>query len=148
VPACGRGRTLKRSHRPGGFSDGALAPGGARRNKPAALRALAGSKVRPHHRERAEPTFRVVALGTPPDTLGGVGTAYWAYYGDLLERPRVLTEGDRDALFDFCFAEQRMWLTGVLRQVRGFRPPRGSWLGALRLMRRVAACTGRLWMRV
>jgi phage terminase small subunit len=118
---------------------GGIGSGGARRNKPAALRAVSGSRVRPHHRERPEPTFRVVTLGTPPDTLDAVGAAYWAHYGDVLERSRVLTEGDRDALFDFCFAAQRMAeLRAAARDgehVKGWDMQYRQWQQIARLLR-------------
>lgn len=77
--------------------------GGARNNKPAALRQAHGSRVRPHHRPSDVPPGPTEPLDAPvglsPDAL-----AFWAYYSPLLAAVGVLTPRDRDALVDYCEA--------------------------------------------
>jgi P27 family predicted phage terminase small subunit len=70
------------------------------RPKPKALRALQGSRERPHH--RPEPAFAVGA--NPPPSLTDQERTYWDYYAPRLIRTGVLTEADREVLRLFCEA--------------------------------------------
>lgn len=75
--------------------------GGPRRNKPAALRALHGSKTRPRHGK--EPSFAPMSVEAP-STLTEIERAFWSYYQPILSAGNVLTAGDRDTLRRYCEA--------------------------------------------
>jgi hypothetical protein len=69
--------------------------GGARRNKPAALRSLHGSRERPRHSH--EPSFDPLDPAVPAG-LSESEAKDWAYYARVLGAGRVVTAGDRDTL--------------------------------------------------
>jgi P27 family predicted phage terminase small subunit len=76
--------------------------GGPRRNKPAALRDVQGSRKRPNQRP-AVALEAVTVLEAPPG-LTEAELAFWSYYTPLLTAVRVLTAADRDVLADYCRA--------------------------------------------
>jgi P27 family predicted phage terminase small subunit len=84
--------------------------GGARRNKPEALRALHGSRTRPRHRGSI-PVDPVETLEPPPE-LTDLEREHWAYYERKLTKTKVLTSLDRDALANYCIAN------GQIREIR------------------------------
>ena len=77
-----------------------------RKPKPAAIRALHGSRTRDHHRDALSPD----PVETPPRTIpppaGLVATErrYWDQFAPLLTGARVLTPADVETLADYCRA--------------------------------------------
>jgi len=74
--------------------------GGARQNKPTAVRKLHGSRSRPRHR-------RIVDLSpvdglVPPPGLTDDELVFWRHYEPLLASVKVLTAADRDTLAHHC----------------------------------------------
>jgi len=80
---------------------GGTGSGGARSNKPAALRELHGSRKRPRH--KPEPKYQPASLAVP-DGLTEPEAGHWRRYAGLLVRSKVLTEADQSSLIDFCRA--------------------------------------------
>lgn len=80
--------------------------GGARRNKPTALRVLQGN---PGKREinDAEPVPDVVEDLKPPTGLDRYGKESWKRNAPVLQRLNLLTEADIDALMAYCMAYSR-----------------------------------------
>jgi phage terminase small subunit len=76
--------------------------GGARRNKPEALRTRDNSRKRPRHRP-AVALEAVTALAVPSD-LTPSEAAFWRYYEGVLAGVKVLTAADRDTLRNHCIA--------------------------------------------
>src|SRR5262245_4855200 len=81
-----------------------------RHNKPAGLRALHGSKVRPRHRDRVDAA--PVASLEPPPGLSREELDVWAFYAPALARLKVLTTLDREALAQVCIG------TCQIREIR------------------------------
>ena len=79
--------------------------GGARRNKPAALRVIEGSRVRPRH--KFEPRV-LPQVPEPPEHLNERELALWHYYAKLLGDAKMLTLQDRDCLSQYCEARARI----------------------------------------
>lgn len=79
--------------------------GGPRSNKPAALRAVQGSRKRPHHHTepRVEPREPVA-----PEHLTTTEAALWSYYAPRLAAVKVLSELDRDTLTQFVEARAQI----------------------------------------
>lgn len=75
------------------------------RTKPAALRVLHGSRMRPYHRTQASGT---VAPVDPPAHMTDEERALWDYYHPLLTASRVMTADDRDTLTQFCEARAQV----------------------------------------
>ncbi len=78
-----------------------------RRPKAAAIRVLHGSRTRPHHRERQEPTLRPEVPASPRH-LTGDEQELWDYYAPLLGASRVMTAQDRETLVQFCEARAQV----------------------------------------
>lgn len=76
--------------------------GGPRRNKPAALRSLHGSKRRPHHRPAVD--IKPASTMSMPPGLTRSERQFFRYYLRELVAVRVLTRLDRDALVNFARA--------------------------------------------
>jgi phage terminase small subunit len=78
-----------------------------RKPKPAAVRALHGSRTRPHHRD--DPTIldaaaaETVAIAAPRG-LTPAERVYWCQFATLLATARVLTPADVETLADYCRA--------------------------------------------
>lgn len=77
--------------------------GGDRRSKPAALRAIDGSKKRARHVETVEVEMPAATFAAPAD-LSAAELEVWAYYFPKLEAAGILKDGDRDALANYCTA--------------------------------------------
>src|SRR4051794_28731039 len=79
-----------------------------RKRKPAALRALHGSKARPYHNEEPViPGSESPFTGeTPPAPTGLVKDErkYWNQFAPLLAGAKVLTPADAETLADYCRA--------------------------------------------
>lgn len=80
-----------------------------RKPKPAAIRALHGSRVRPHHHD--EPEIPDVtdehgrpAVLAPPAGLVKAERKYWHTFAPLLAAAKVLTPADVETLADYCRA--------------------------------------------
>lgn len=80
-----------------------------RKPKPAAVRALHGSRTRAHHRDRLpttedpEPSPAPVVIA-PPRRLVKAERVYWHIFAPLLTGARVLTPADVETLADYCRA--------------------------------------------
>ena len=80
-----------------------------RKQKPAAIRALHGSRTRPHHAD--EPTIPaddapITASGVPeaPHGLTKGERRYWGQFAPLLAGAKILTPADVETLADYCRA--------------------------------------------
>jgi P27 family predicted phage terminase small subunit len=93
--------------------------GGARHNKPAAIRALHGSKTRPRHAH--VPEAPPVAELPPPPGLTPLERQHWEYYAPKLAAIRVLSALDLDALQAFCVAAAQMKEIRAQQQTPGYR---------------------------
>jgi P27 family predicted phage terminase small subunit len=79
--------------------------GGPRSNKPAALRAIQGSRTRPRHKR--EPKARPVELEAPRH-LTELERTLWEYYAPRLAGVKVTTELDRETLTQFVEARAQV----------------------------------------
>lgn len=81
-----------------------------RKPKPAAIRALHGSRTRPHHRDELPPEEDIAQGATsaastviaPPGALVKEERAYWHRFAPLLAGAKVLTPADVETLADYC----------------------------------------------
>ena len=78
-----------------------------RKPKPAALRALHGSRTRPHHHDL--PTISPAIAADPvaiaaPRGLTPAERRYWQQFASLLGTARVFTPADTETLADYCRA--------------------------------------------
>ena len=89
----------------------------------AAVRQLRGSRVRPHHKSRQEPS---PVLGDPPkpDYLGHTAAAHWDYLAGILRQERRLTLSDGPWLTATAeaYAEYRR-LHGLVHSGSEEKPP-------------------------
>lgn len=74
--------------------------GGARNNKPEALRKLHHSRPRPRHRPAV--LLEAVTALEPPLGLTAAELTFWRHYVPLLVGVKVLTAVDRDTLASHC----------------------------------------------
>ena len=80
-----------------------------RKPKPAAIRALHGSRTRPHHKDELpdqdapEPPLAPRTIAPPPG-LVKAERAYWNHFAPLLAGAKVLTPADVETLADYCRA--------------------------------------------
>lgn len=83
-----------------------------RKPKPAAIRALHGSRTRPHHHDELPPEGDTAQEGipsepaviSPPGGLVKEERAYWHRFAPLLAGAKVLTPADVETLADYCRA--------------------------------------------
>jgi len=80
--------------------------GGNRSAKPAAIRAIQGSRKRPN--QRPEVPAAPVSTLAPPPGLSPAERTVWKYYEPQLVAVKVLTALDRDCLADFCRARSEI----------------------------------------
>ena len=74
-----------------------------RRPEPTAIR-LAKGETRPSRVNYDEPVLPAPPSLTPPADLKGAGRTEWLRLGDSLRVAGVLTEADRSAFADYCYA--------------------------------------------
>ena len=81
-----------------------------RKRNPAGLRALLGSRTRPHHKDRLPDEADSGEAIAEPVTIAAPGgltkpeRAYWSQFAPLLAGAKVLTPADVETLADYCRA--------------------------------------------
>lgn len=93
-------------------------PRSGRRPKPAALRAITGSRARPHHRREPKAATGIPA---PPSHLTAGERELWDYYCPLLASAKVLTLQDRDTLAQFVEARDQVSQIKALQSDADYR---------------------------
>ena len=79
--------------------------GGTRNKLPSALRAVKGTRERPHHKREPKVSAEIPEA---PRHLTADEQELWDYYAPLLGGSRVLTLQDRDTLAQYCEARAQV----------------------------------------